>query len=421
MDDLTASPNQAAIDLDAELAAFIAGGGLRKFPNPGPAVQAGSIMWDVDYKTDELAKTIARDKELAAEFLRRANSAAMARAGGCASIASAINRLGAEQTAFLLIAHRYGEQIAIDGPLLPLRARIWREGLVAARVCEALAKARGIAQHEGFLCGLNHDIGRAITVGCLEIILLGKRSTLAMPERFWSGLVDRHHVEVGLAVAEMWGMSAPMREVIALHHRDAVEGARHPELLDLVRIADRVNTALADAGCLSPDELAAIPGLRGSEARALASVIEDLPRFISDMERHSKKPLWGLVPIRTLISHDEPADARARPLVVPLTCTSVGKRQHYQSNAIAVDRLFATGKVPLREGFLTEVAPGLDAEARFWAEVACCQKREGIHQVELRPFGLGATELAVWRRLATMANANGLVAAGSPVGSTPAP
>lgn len=101
------TPEQAfPVDLDAELSAFVAGGGLRKFPTLGAAIEAGGIMWNVNYKTDDLAKVIARDKELAAEFLRRANSAALARAGGSASIASAINRLGAEQTAFLLIAHQ---------------------------------------------------------------------------------------------------------------------------------------------------------------------------------------------------------------------------------------------------------------------------------------------------------------------------
>jgi HD-like signal output (HDOD) protein len=388
------------LDLDAELSAFVSGGGLRKFPTPGAAIEAGGIMWNVNYKTDDLAKVIARDKELAAEFLRRANSAALARSGGCTSIASAINRLGAEQTAFLLIAHRYGEQIAIDGPLLPLRARIWREGLVGARLCEALAKARRIAEHEGFLCGLNHDIGRAITVGCLEMILMGRRSALAMPERFWTDIVDRHHVSVGMAVAEMWGMTAPIREVIAAHHRDTSEGMQRPELLEIVKVADRVNAALAQTSHLSTDSLAALPGLRASEVSTVAQVIEDLPRFISDMERNSKKPLWGLVPIRALVHHDEWQGEGTRPLQASFTCISAGKRQPYQAKEIAADRLLATGKDPLREGFLTEVSLELAPDARFWAEVACCQKRERLYEVQLRPFALGASTLGVWRHLA---------------------
>lgn len=388
------------LDLEAELSAFIAGGGLRKFPTPGAAIEAGGIMWNVNYKTDELAKVIARDKELAAEFLRRANSAALARSAGCTSVANAINRLGAEQTAFLLIAHRYGEQIAIDGPLLPLRARIWREGLVGARLCEALAKARRIAEHEGFLCGLNHDIGRAITVGCLEMILIGRRSAPAMPERFWTDIIDRHHATIGVAVAELWGMSGPIREVIAAHHRDSFEGLPRAGLLDLVKVADRVNAALADASHLSMDRLAAIPGLRNGEAATVAKVIEDLPRYISDMERHSKKPLWGLVPIRPLVRHDDWAGVGARPLEAALTCVSGGKRQPYQAKAIAADRLLATGKDALREGFLVEVSLDRELEARFWAEVVCCRKRERSYEVELRPFALGVAEHRMWSNLA---------------------
>lgn len=388
------------IDLETELAAFIAKGGLGKFPTPSAAIRAGSIMWDVNYKTDELAKTIGKDSELVAEFLRRANSAALARAGGCTSIANAINRLGAEQTAFLLIAHRYGEQIAIDGPLLPLRARIWREGLAGARLCESLAKARRLAGHEAFLCGLNHDIGRAITCACLEMILLGRRSLPAMPEAFWTDFVDRHHVAVGSSIAEMWQMPPAIREIIAAHHRTSAEGVSRADLLDLVRIADAINQALAECSHLSIDRLAAIPGVQEGEVSVVAQVIEELPQFIADMERRSKKPLWGLVPLRPLIRHEGPDVPGARALAVSVSCASGGKRNRYESQWIAPERMLIVGDVPLRERFLTEVSIETEPEVRIWAEVVSCEKHERAHQLALRPFALGARELAGWTRLA---------------------
>lgn len=134
-------------------------------------------------------------------------------------------------------------------------------------------------------------------------------------------------------------------------------------------------------------------------------MIEDLPRYIADMERHSKKPLWGLVPIRPLVRHDEWAGVGARPLEAAFTCVSGGKRQPYQAKEIAADRLFATGKDPLREGFLVEVSLDREPDARFWVEVVCCRKRERTYEVELRPFALRVSEHRMWSRLASMGDA----------------
>jgi hypothetical protein len=81
-------------------------------------------------------------------------------------------------------------------------------------------------------------------------------------------------------------------------------------------------------------------------------------------------------------------------LDVAVSCASGGKSNRYKSQWIAPERMLIVGDLPLRERFLTEVSIEIEPELRICAEVVSCEKHERTHQLALRPFALGARELA---------------------------
>lgn len=106
---------------------------------------------------------------------------------------------------------------------LPLRRRAWRLALTSASLASWLAPRFELSPEEAFQVTLFHDLGRVAVIGALERLVDQQGLTLPFSEQ-WA-LVERHQVELGLRLAKLWSLPAPMTAAIARAGHDVVAQA----------------------------------------------------------------------------------------------------------------------------------------------------------------------------------------------------
>src|SRR3990172_13119549 len=124
------------IDLEATIVDLVARGEVKVPPYPAVAIRIGELVRREDYGIGEPPRLVASDQALAADALRAANSAFYSRGSPVTSINSAISRVGGKEVARLAVASGLGGQVRKNGPLLPLKRRVWLEAIAAAALAQ---------------------------------------------------------------------------------------------------------------------------------------------------------------------------------------------------------------------------------------------------------------------------------------------
>jgi len=109
------------------------------FRLPAVAVRLRRVIARGDYGIGELERIAGEDQSLAATLLRYANSAVYRRVTPTTTLGAAIMRIGATEVARISLALSVGGFAVESGPLAAIRFRVWRQALVAALCCRALA------------------------------------------------------------------------------------------------------------------------------------------------------------------------------------------------------------------------------------------------------------------------------------------
>src|SRR3954452_16750288 len=196
---------------------------LRDFPVLDGTVQRIiAIADDPDTTTADLVGCLEADPTFAANLLRYANSAAMARPLRAKTVRQAVMLVGRKALRKLALeaaTYRFFEKAPGTGSA---RGELHLHAVAVASVAAADAdqvRAHGEAPHLG---GLLHDIGRYVLPiafgeeACDEIAALsgdGPERVLLERERFG---ID--HALAGALLAERWGVSSDVVTAIAWHH-----------------------------------------------------------------------------------------------------------------------------------------------------------------------------------------------------------
>src|SRR3954452_4610615 len=196
---------------------------LRDFPVLDGTVQRIiAIADDPDTTTADLVGCLEADPTFAANLLRYANSAAMARPIRAKTVRQAVMLVGRKTLRRLALetaTYRFFEKAPGTGSA---RGELHVHAISVASVAAAAAeqvRAHGDGPHLG---GLLHDIGRYVLPiafgeqACDEIAVLapsGPDRVLLERERFG---ID--HAIAGALLAEAWGVSADVVSAIAWHH-----------------------------------------------------------------------------------------------------------------------------------------------------------------------------------------------------------
>ena len=244
----------------------VAAGDLDLPSPPDGAARVIAATGREDADLGQVAELVRREPALAAHILRIANSSLFAAPAPIVSLQQAVLRLGFDglRKAAYVIASR-AAMLRVKGREKEVRAT-YHHSLLAAGWAQELARARRLAVEEAFLCGLLHDVGRAVLWQAAGELAAAFPPGPAL-EAEVVGAVAAHHAAAGAAVLATWPAGAAVAEVVRQHHDDSPSGPS-ARLVHLLQLADRLGHADLTA--------AAAPELPAAALAALALYPEDV-------------------------------------------------------------------------------------------------------------------------------------------------
>jgi HD-like signal output (HDOD) protein len=169
-----------------------------------------------------LADIIHTDPALTQYVLRIACSAAKRPSMPITSLQHAIAWLGLDDVANIAFTLALqGKMLHVEGQHRKAR-RLWRHSLASALWARQLSSMQGRETGLPYLCGLLHNIGRAVVLGAIHEVAEGAAMKLDGNE--YDCLIDLFQREVGTRVISAWGLPPPVPAVIAHWDRYASAG-----------------------------------------------------------------------------------------------------------------------------------------------------------------------------------------------------
>jgi HD-like signal output (HDOD) protein len=382
---------------ERRLEALIADRDLPVPPYPAVAVRVHELLGRRESGLAEVARVVSADAALAANILRCANSAMYRRGPAVTEIMQAVTRIGAREVLRLLLASALTSHAHALGPLAALRRLVWIEGLASAAVCQELALLRGLRGEEAFVMGLLHDFGKVVITSALELILETGSVRGAYPVEVWAGVLERHHVAVGLAVAERWTLPAAVLETIGGHHGSPPARLSDPHTNALVRVSDDVvGLALSRTG-VAPTDLARVTGLgSAAEREAVARVLEEVPEFVAAFEAPAGA---AFVASPRIEEPETTVGGEGRAVNIGVSVKVAHRPRLFTASRVTPDGLVMTGQEPLPENRLLEAKVYAEDPLTIWVLTRLCRRLPDGYQVEVRPFGLSAPARLWWEAL----------------------
>lgn len=400
----TSRPGGAALpawidEAERAISKLAAEGALPLPPFPAVALRVQTLVARRSFGLREVARVISSDPALTADVLRCANSALHARGDPVRDLSQAITRVGADEITRITLGSALAGLALQQGGLAPLKRAIWLEGLASAVICQELGRLRRLGAGGGaFVAGLLHDFGRVVAAARLEAILASEPAVHGLPLEAWAAVVERLHVPVGVTLAYHWKLPVTIRQAVALHHGQTSQGCESPDLLEVVRISDRVVELLSSGPAVAAAQLARVPGLRGPEEReTVARLVEKLPSFVAAFEGSRREDVlpqhWVRVGHRTLLPGE-----RAVGLEVSIVA---GRRTlPYRAVVLAPNGLLLLGREPVAVNSLVQaVIEGAGVPFRIWAVPRLCSRRRAFYRVELQAFALDGEARGRWNLL----------------------
>jgi HD-like signal output (HDOD) protein len=197
----------------------------------------------------QLADIINADPALTMYVLRIAASAAKRPSSPIVSLPHAVAWLGFDEVANIAFT------LALQGKMLDVKGqqhkarRLWRHSLASALWARQLAHM--LAQETGmsYLCGLLHNIGKAVTLGAAHELAQSAGRKLTGEE--YDQLIETFHRHIGARVIAAWALPAPVLTVTSHWEAYASAGDARFES-NVVNVAHR----LADFTLLETTQLA---------------------------------------------------------------------------------------------------------------------------------------------------------------------
>jgi HD-like signal output (HDOD) protein len=193
---------------------------------PMPAI-LGPLLQCLDLppeqiEIEKITELISRDKSIAAQCLRMANSALYCRASAVETIRGAVVKLGAVRLRDILWSSFLVRMAPKSNwPLDP--TSFWEHSFGCALVSQQLAKKIALPDPDKvYLCGLLHDVGELVNSMLLPAEFKGaaeravrENISLYDAEKESFGFT---HCDTGKLLAEHWSLPPDIRNVIEFHH-----------------------------------------------------------------------------------------------------------------------------------------------------------------------------------------------------------
>ena len=202
-----------------------------------------------------IGKIIVKDMGMTAKILQLANSAFFGVRGPVSTVEQAVNFLGLETVqALILVAHVFSQFSAKHLSTFQI-SRLWEESLETGALALEIAKAEGCTPFEteqAYTAGLLHDMGiLVLAANCADefsailVEAAAKKGTVWELERSEIGIT---HAELGAYMLGLWGLSDPIVEAVAYHHRPGECVGKTFAPVTAVHVADALLPCLSQYG-----------------------------------------------------------------------------------------------------------------------------------------------------------------------------
>ncbi|NWH03948.1 HDOD domain-containing protein [Desulfobacter latus] len=255
-------------------------------PIPQTALKIFRMFNQSSYSINDIIQELSQDQVLSARTLQMCNSVLFSGTIKIDSLKDAVLILGKEKLVRSVITtaiESYFKQIGPSGYSL-CKGGLFSHTVGVACLAERLAKETGVAHPwSAYTAGLLHDIGKVVLdqhiSDCLPFFFrtLGndKQSILQSEEK----VLGFDHCRAGVILAEKWGFSDALTEVIRCHHTPE-DAQVDSQLVEIVYLADRIMEkffAGFDIDNIDALHLEPIIKKMDLDGAALARYIDDLP------------------------------------------------------------------------------------------------------------------------------------------------
>lgn len=182
---------------------------------PQVASRILAMVYDPDAEAAKLAALIHQDQALAAHVIRIANSPAYMTRNPVVSLQHAVSMLGMNLMSELAFsASIKGSAFKVPGWDDEVKG-LWQYSLASGAYAKEIARMRRFNVESAYLCGLLHGIGRPVVLQTL--VALSKEQGTTLSKELMLQLLDGYYIQVGLLVADEWGLPPPVVESIGFH------------------------------------------------------------------------------------------------------------------------------------------------------------------------------------------------------------
>jgi HD-like signal output (HDOD) protein len=199
-----------------------------------------------------IAAIVSKDMGMTAKILQLVNSAYFGVCGRVSTAEQAVNLLGLDTIqALVLSVHIFARFSPIGGSLFSMD-RVWAESMATGALARAIAKAQGMpgsTVDQAFTAGLLHDIGILVLAANLfdryNAVLQAACEKNEPSWRLERQEFRADHGEIGAYLLGLWGLSDPIVEAVAFHHRPSDCAGDTFSPLTAVHVASALQQELA--------------------------------------------------------------------------------------------------------------------------------------------------------------------------------
>ena len=196
-----------------------------------------------DLTVGVLEQLALADPVVSVDLLRHVNSAKYSLLGRISSVREAITHAGTVASRDVMLASA-ARGIFASSSL----HRLWKHSIRCANAMSSLAEHAGVDQHQAFLLGLLHDIGR-ISLECLDSVARSGYTGLCETEApaVWIEMATAgcDHAELGADLLAQWNFPESITDCVRHHHSPELSNDKLTSLLYLVESIEGQNEDLS--------------------------------------------------------------------------------------------------------------------------------------------------------------------------------
>jgi putative nucleotidyltransferase with HDIG domain len=221
-------------------------GGIDSLPSvPELYLELKAALEEEDVDPRKLGAIIQKDIGMTAKILKLVNSSFFGLRRVISDAQEAVSYLGIDTIKTLVLSNSVFEQAKLLKTKHFNISDLWHHSMTVAAGAKAIAQAEGlnrVATEEAFVGGILHDVGVLILAtnfpdayDKVASLVIAEKLLIPTAEQEYFGVT---HAEVGAYLLGLWGLPAPILNIVSLHHRAHLQDEDQVTPLIAVHAAD---------------------------------------------------------------------------------------------------------------------------------------------------------------------------------------